>query len=77
MTKPELKVGDKVGYSAAFLRSTATYTGSLPQARGTITKLEPLGECTLATVSWDIEDIPERVLVANLAKVGTSDMYAD
>ena len=62
-------VGDKVAYKASFLRSTGQYTGSIPNARGTITELKNLGGNTLATIDWGNDDIPAKVLTANLSKV--------
>jgi len=49
-----LCVGDKVRYSAQFLRSTGMYAGPVPHARGTITKLETFSPGAIfATVEWD------------------------
>jgi hypothetical protein len=59
-------VGDRVRYTAAFLRSTGMYTGAIPQARGTITALEPFGGAVLATIDWCDADVPPRVITANL-----------
>ena len=69
--KHEIAVGDKVGYSRAFLKSTGMFTGDIPRAKGIVTKLEPLGNNALATINWDLPDIPKRVLAGNLARVGT------
>jgi hypothetical protein len=70
MSTRQLRVGDRVKYGVAFLRSIACYTGPLPFARGPITELTKLGPTvTLATVAWDFDvahEIPERVNVANL-----------
>jgi hypothetical protein len=59
-------VGDRVRYTADFLRSTGMFTGAIPQARGTITTLEPFGEAVLATIDWGNVDVPPRVITANL-----------
>jgi hypothetical protein len=65
------KVGDAVAYSHAFLRSIGTVTGDMPQARGEITGLVPVGrELVLAEVSWDRAELPARVNVKNLCRVG-------
>jgi hypothetical protein len=66
-----IKIGDKVGYSHAFLKSTGQHTGSVPFAKGTVTDLVTFGSATLALVDWDTPDMPERVNVANLARVGS------
>lgn len=65
-----IKVGDRVAYSAAFLRSTGQHTGDIPHAKGTVTELKQLGEVTLAVIEWGNPDIPEKVNVKNLCHVG-------
>lgn len=65
-----IKAGDKVAYSAAWLRSTGQYAGDIAHAKGIVTDLVPLGETTLAVVDWGNPDIPEKVNVRNLAVVG-------
>jgi hypothetical protein len=67
-TQP-IKVGDTVAYSKAFLQSIGTYTGHMPQARGKVTGLVPLGQTVLAEVQWDLPDLPGRVNVKNLCSV--------
>jgi hypothetical protein len=68
-TQP-IKVGDIVGYSKQFLRSTGQYTGDAPFARGKVTALHPLGTDTiLADIEWDKPDLPGRVNVKNLSTV--------
>lgn len=62
-------MGDTVAYRADFLRSIGCYTGDMPQARGVVTDLVPLGETTLAKIEWDLEDLPEKVNVKNLSRV--------
>jgi hypothetical protein len=65
-----IQVGDVVGYSKAFLRSTGQYTGDAPFARGKVTALHPLGtETILAEIDWDKPDLPSRVNVKNLSTV--------
>jgi hypothetical protein len=71
------KVGDKVGYSRRFLKSTGMMTGPIPRAKGTIVDINPkFGSSGLATIDWDNEDVPKRVMCANLAIVGSVD-YVD
>ncbi len=66
MRAKPFKVGDRVKYAAAFLRSTGMYTGDIPRARGTITALEAFGTSTLAVIDWGNPEIPTRVITANL-----------
>jgi hypothetical protein len=66
-----IRIGDQVGYSHAFLKSTGQHTGIVPFARGKVTDLTVFGSATLAIVAWDTPDMPERVNVANLARVGS------
>ena len=71
----KIEVGSKVKFSRAFLRSTAQFTGPVPFARGTVTDLKKLSEKqAIATVEWtvpdrdmDVNDVPTRSLVTNLA----------
>jgi len=65
-----IKVGDTVAYSRQFLQSIACYTGDMPQAKGTITALIPVGkDVTLAEINWGLPDLPARVNVKNLVLV--------
>lgn len=65
-----IKVGDKVAYSAAFLRSISCFAGDLPQGRGTVRELEILSaEITLAVIDWHGADLPNKVNVRNLITV--------
>ena len=67
----KLKIGDKVAYSAQWLKSTGQYTGDICFARGVILSFTELSkECILAEVDWSSEDFPKRVNVKNLARVG-------
>jgi hypothetical protein len=65
-----LQVGDTVAYSKQFLNSISCYTGDMPQARGTITALIPIGEVTLAEITWNLPELPARVNVMNLCLSG-------
>lgn len=69
-TQP-VKVGDKIAYTAAFLRGTGQYTGDVPQAKGIVLALVPLGETVLAEIAWDTPDLPRRVHVANICRVNS------
>lgn len=65
----KVQVGDSVAYSARFLRNIGCHTGDMPQARGTVTGLERMGEITLAVIDWGEWDMPEKVNVKNLSRV--------
>ncbi len=83
--KRELQAGDRVAYSANFLRSTCQHTGAVPRMRGTILALLELSKgFTLAEIKWDgvpdrseDEGGPYRVNVGNLARVGSAAMSAN
>ena len=74
-----LAIGDRVAYSAMWLRSTGTFTGPLPRLRGSIVAFEPLGKGSprIAVISWDSYKAPSqyhddglgRVLESNLTLV--------
>jgi hypothetical protein len=48
---------------------TGQYTGDVPQGRGVVTALVPLGDTTLAEIEWNNPELPKRVNVANLSRV--------
>jgi hypothetical protein len=80
--KPNIQIGDRVAYSANWLRSTGMYVGELGFWRGTVTNMQTHGskDFVLATVTWDKgkgPDEPSLILAANLAKVGTPAMSAN
>lgn len=67
---PNIKVGDRVKYSARFLRSISEYTGDLPFAVGVVKEIKQLSPKTeLAIVDWDNESLPKKVLTCNLATI--------
>ena len=72
MTK--FALGDRVAYSAAWLRSVGEIAGELPQLRGTITALKPIGQRELATIDWDG---PSKVMTCNLAHVGPNSRFCN
>jgi hypothetical protein len=70
----DCRVGDKVGYSHAFLRNTGQLTGAAPFARGTVVGFENAGSgFVIAFVDWgqDKDRLPGRVNMKNLARVGS------
>jgi hypothetical protein len=67
-----LAVGDRVAYTKAFLRSIGAFTGDMPHAKGDITNLVPVGrEMMLAEVAWDRAELPARVNIKNLCRIGS------
>ena len=69
-----IEVGDTVQYSRDWLRSTGQYTGDIPFAKGKVIELKPLGDITLAIIDWNDREIPSKVNVKNLSKVGTPEI---
>jgi hypothetical protein len=68
--RSSVKVGDRVCYSAVFLRSINSHSDDLPWARGVVTGLKSLGaEVVLAEIAWNLPDMPERVNVRNLSRI--------
>jgi hypothetical protein len=65
----EISAGDRVAYSRQWLRSTGQMTGDVPQARGTVRSIEPLGSLRLAVIEWDQPDLPQRVNVKNISRI--------
>lgn len=58
--------GDRVAYSAKWLKSMGQFSGPLPALRGTVTSVEPFGGRALIGVAWDG---PAKVLDCNLTLV--------
>ena len=72
----KITIGDRVAYSATFLRSIGCYSGDMAHARGTVSAMLPFGNRFVAIIEWDRPDIPAKVVTANLAKVGSPAMNA-
>ena len=68
----KVDVGDKVAYSVQFLKSIGASNSDMARARGTVKELQKVGErLVLAHIEWTVEpDMPTKVNVQNLAKVG-------
>jgi hypothetical protein len=77
--KPNIHVGDRVAYSANWLRSVGLVTGPYPFLRGRVAAIDEITKgFSLAVVEWEGEaDAPARINIANLAKVGTAAMNAN
>lgn len=65
-----LKAGDRVAYSAAFLRSIGAQTGDAGFVRGTYQGEQKVGQRMFARVLWDGDDEPKLVCRPNIAPVG-------
>ncbi len=62
----KIKVGTRVAYSRAFLRSCGMFAGREPFARGVVTEIETLSPgCDIARIKWD-DGEDYRVNVKNL-----------
>lgn len=49
-----IKIGARVAYSRAFLKSVCIFTGWHPMARGAVRALNTLSAgCTIAAIAWD------------------------
>ena len=71
-TRLMLSIDQRVQFSTSFLRNTGQYAGNDaptskgPFARGTVTKLEPVGaKNALVSVTWD-NGVRSNVLMSNL-----------
>ena len=72
-----VEVGDKVAYSVQFLRSIGMSHSDMAHAKGVVTKLDKLGEVQLAHIDWGNDEIPPKVIVPNLAKVGPNRRFCN
>jgi hypothetical protein len=75
--KFSVEVGDKVAYSVQFLRSIGMSHSDMAHARGTVSSVMPLGSIQLASIDWGGADMPGRVNVQNLAKVGPNTRFCN
>jgi hypothetical protein len=72
----KLKLGDKVAYSAAFLKSIGAITGELPQLRGEVIELTTIGKGGPEVAKLrDADGYEWSSLVANLAIVGPNSRF--
>ena len=78
--RQQFAIGDRVAYSAGWLRSTGNMTGDLPRLRGTVKAVDSFGGpgVQLVTIAWDNHCIRSqyhddglgRVISPNLTLVG-------
>ena len=75
---PEFKIDDRVAYSVQFLKSIGESHGAMSHARGNITAITPFGDRALISIEWDKgDDMPPKVLDANLAIVGANRRFCN
>ena len=78
MAKFSVNIGDKVAYSVQFLRAIGMSHSNMARARGIVREVTPLeSETLLARIDWQGADMPERVNVQNLAKVGLNTRFSN
>jgi len=75
----KLAIGERVAYSVQFLKSIGMSHSDMAHGRGKVTGLKELSkECVLAEIEWEKSaDLPARVNVKNLAKVGANRRFAN
>lgn len=69
--RPALRLGDTVGYSAAWLRGPGGYSHILGARRGTVADLCTVGGALFVRVLWHDCDELRLVAASNLARPGT------
>lgn len=73
MKNKTFQIGDRVAYSASFLRQIGLYGHGIAQDRGTVTNVRklPHSKNTHVCIAWDNDNDPERAgaLSCNLVKV--------
>jgi hypothetical protein len=74
--KTAIQAGERVAFSAAFLRSTGQFSGRVPALRGDVLAIDDLGGCKLALIRWQ-DGTESRANVANLARIGSPAMNAN
>lgn len=66
---PIFKIGDRVQYARAWLRSTGQLTGDIPHATGRIISLSPVSNgLDIATIEWNTAGLSAKVLTSNLVR---------
>lgn len=73
----KIQAGDTVAYSANFIKFVGSHDKSLADARGQVVSIKEYGDnLKIAKIEWNKGiDLPEKVAVKNLAKVGTPAFY--
>lgn len=74
-------VGDKVAYSVQFLKSIGMSHSDMARGRGVVTEVKEYGSAsglfTLIAINWNGADLPTKVNVCNLAKVGLNTRFSN
>jgi hypothetical protein len=66
-----VNIGDKVAYSIQFLASIGMSHSDMAGARGVVVEISTIGDRLLvAKIDWQNPDMPEKIAIFNLAKVG-------
>jgi len=52
------EIGDRVAYSAAFLKSTGQHTGATPFLRGEVVSVEEFGPHQMCAIQWLLDGKP-------------------
>ncbi len=69
--------GDKVAYSVQFLKNIGMSHGEMAHARGVVMEVKSYSSTLqLAVIDWQGWDGPDKVNVANLAKVGLNTRFS-
>jgi hypothetical protein len=76
MNKFQVEIGQKVAYSVQFLRSIGESHGEMAHARGVVKEIAYITPTlVLAKIDWQGADMPDKVNVCNLAKVGPNTRF--
>ena len=71
-----VEVGDNVAYSVQFLRSIGMSHSDMAQGRGVVTEVKQYGDkFSLAVIDWGGAELPDKVNVQNLAKIGPNTRF--
>ena len=74
---PKFEIGDRVAYSVQFLKSIGMSHSVMGLAKGIVSGLTPFSNGFLVSITWTKADLPEKVLDANLAKVGSNPRFCN
>ena len=75
---PDFQPGDRCAYSVQFLKSIGESHGEMAHGRGTIREIKRYTDTLiLASIDWGGAELPEKVNVCNLAKVGPNPRFAN
>jgi hypothetical protein len=70
-------LGDKVQYTAKFLRDIGVFSGDMAHATGTVVRTKTFSGCLhYAIVEWDRPDMPTMIRSKNLKRVDALEVPA-